>query len=367
MKKILLTLKLPSESGYVGGIASIINSYMANEILFNRAGYEIELFNYKEPHWANKLPSKIGNVIYGILQRKAISKKIKKEKETLVHIHTSREWLFLKDMLLAIHINKHYGTKVVVTVHVGCTNTVFNRIVRFKKWCVNVINNNVASLILLSEDMKNDFIGLGVDRELCKVLYNFHSLTPINKKMRSNDNKETLELLFVGAIHREKGVIELLKAMQKFIGRPVHLNLCGQLTDDSIKQEFENLIDKLEDQIDVLGYVKGTEKSNVFAKADVLILPSYHEGFPLVILEALATKCAVISTPVGTIPEVLDSNNYISIVSGDVSSIVDAISFFFNNPSALELMKKNNYQKSKSFTIDKHIEKLVSIYNNILI
>ena len=365
MKKILLTLQLPGENGYVGGVASIINSYMTNETLFNHAGYEIELFNYKEPQWVTELPSKINNVIYGIMQRKAISKKIKKEKETLVHIHTSREWLFLKDMLLARYLNKHYGTKVVVTVHVGRTDTVFNRIVVFKKWCVNIINKNVASLILLSEKIKDDFVSLGVNEELCKVLYNFHCLMPINQNSDIFDRKGTLELLFVGAIHREKGVIELLKAMREFIGKPVHLSICGQLTDQSIKQEFETLLKGLADQVDVLGYVKGKEKSYVFAKADVLILPSYHEGFPLVILEALAAKCAIISTPVGTIPEVLDSNNYISIAIGEVSPIVDAISFFFYHSGALNLMKKNNYQKSELFAIDKHIEKLSTIYNEI--
>ena len=72
MKKVLFTLQLPGEKGYVGGVASIINSYMANEALFNHAGYEIELFNYKEPRWTCGLPSKIRNVIYGILQRKVL-------------------------------------------------------------------------------------------------------------------------------------------------------------------------------------------------------------------------------------------------------------------------------------------------------
>lgn len=365
MKKILLTLQLPDEDGYVGGVASIINSYMANEVLFNHAGYEMELFNYKEPHWACRLPSKIRNVIYGILQRKALSKKIKKEKETLVHIHTSREWLFLKDMLLTRYLNKHFGTKVVVTVHVGRTDTVFNRIELFKKWCINAINSNVKCLIILSEEIKDDFIKLGVNKKICTVLYNFHSLVPVNQNTDISGNKENLELLFVGAIHREKGIIELLKAMQEFIGKPVHLSICGQRTDQSIEQEFQTLIEGLGDQVDILGYVRGVEKSNVFAKADVLILPSYHEGFPLVILEALASKCAIISTPVGTIPEVLNSDNYISIAIGEVQPIIKAISYFFFNPGDLDLMKNNNYKKSKSFAIDKHIEKLSSIYNDI--
>lgn len=365
MKKVLLTLQLPGEKGYVGGVASIINSYMANEVLFNHAGYEIELFNYKEPRWTCGLPSKIRNVIYGILQRKALSKKIKKEKETLVHIHTSREWLFLKDMLLTRYLNKHFGTKVIITVHVGRTDTVFNRIGVFEKWCINAMNNYVARLILLSEEIKKDFVELGVNEEICKVLYNFHSLDPTNKSLDILDDNEAIELLFVGAIHREKGIIELLKAMQEFRGKPVHVSICGQLTDPSIEKEFEALTKRLGDQIDVLGYVKGKEKSNVFAKADVLILPSYHEGFPLVILEALAAKCAIISTPVGTIPEVLDSNNYISVEIGEVVSLVDAIILFLKDPDALKSMKRNNYQKSKAFSIDKHIEKLTTIYNEI--
>lgn len=63
-----------------------------------------------------------------------------------------------------------------------------------------------------------------------------------------------------------------------------------------------------------------------FVDASVFVLPSYAEGLPLAILEAMAWQCAVVTTPVGNIPDVIESeSNGILVAPGDVEGLAEAL------------------------------------------
>ena len=67
------------------------------------------------------------------------------------------------------------------------------------------------------------------------------------------------------------------------------------------------------DKITYHGYVNLEQKEALMSRADILVLPSYREGLPISILEALSNSCAVIATPVGAIPEILSSDNAVIV------------------------------------------------------
>lgn len=361
MKKVLLVSRR-TKGAYVGGVISILNHYMANKDLFAEKGYEIEQYNYEAPPFVLKLPSKLQNIVYGILQAKALSNKLHECPDAIVHIHTSREFLFLKDIYVAQKIFKSNKAEIVMTIHVGTYGTVFNRIGFAEKWCLKVLNKCIKKVVFLSDAMRKEFEDHGMDPKLSQLLYNFHSLSQIHEE---SAKKEGMQLLFVGAIHREKGILELLNALNKIDNPKIHLNICGKLTDSSIKTEFENLVQSLEGRVKVCGYVSGDEKTRIFREADVLILPSYHEGFPLVILEGMASSCALISTPVGSTVEVLSENNVIWVGIKSVEDIKNAIEKLYANPTLLNSMKVENYKLSKEFTIEKNIQKSCLMYDEL--
>ena len=119
------------------------------------------------------------------------------------------------------------------------------------------------------------------------------------------------------------------------------------------------------DQIHLHGYVKGEEKNALFKNSDVLVLPSYHEGFPLVILEAMATGNAIISTSVGTTPEVFDDKNVIWSKVEDVESLKEAIKKLANDDELLKKMKLLNFSEGKKYSKQLHIKKLCDIYDEV--
>lgn len=364
MKSVTLCSRMPHDNSYVGGVVSILLSYLNSAQYFENNGYELKLFDYQFPQKTCIKNVKLKNILYIFRQRKTLSKRLKQDSDTVLNIHTSREFLFLKDVFLAKFASKKYHVPVVLTIHVGDISTVFNRIQPFKKMLIKYMNRYIAKTVFLSKEIMAQFVAEGLDADKCEVLYNFHNLEPIaeNEKL---PRTARLHLLYVGAIHREKGIIELLTALCQLHDLDFQLDLCGKLTDLSIKSEYSSLLSNLGNKVTEHGYVSGKEKTALFERADVLVLPSYHEGMPLVVLEALAGGCAVISTKVGTTPEILTEDNVCWVDVKSVGDIVNAIQELYISQDRLTQLKKNNLMLSTEYGIEEHIAKLCRIYESV--
>ena len=105
-------------------------------------------------------------------------------------------------------------------------------------------------------------------------------------------------------------------------------------------------------------------KQNFFFNSDILILPSYHEGLPLVIMEALGAGCAIMATPVGSIPEVLQDENCLWVDIASVESIKKQLLCLTNEK--LILFKEANKQLGELYTFKEHINKLSEIYQETI-
>ena len=359
MKKAIICVKKSMTDSYVGGVITIVNHYLSHTEQFEANGFETKLFNHQMKRTLKN--SKLNNVLYGFSQCRALLTELKKEPVDVVNIHTSCQFLFLKDVWLAKQIAKKRGVKVVLTVHVGAAETVFERIGRFRKMALNILNRYVAKTVFLSKEIQKEFVEMGVDASRTEVLYNFHCMEPISAAEKLS-RKAKLHLLFVGAIHREKGIMELMEALGSLSDVDFHLDVCGKLTDGSIRERFDELVAALGERVTLNGYVSGKDKTAIFERADVLLLPSYHEGMPLVILEALANGCAIVSTRVGATPEILDEENSVWVKIADVDSLREAILDLDRQSERLEKMKKANLQKAKDFTIEANIQALCEIY-----
>lgn len=358
MKKVCFCLKMPHKS-YIGGVAAVVNAYLESSDVFESLGYHVALYDYQNEKIDRLKFSPLQTALYGYGQWKGLCKQIKEI--DILHIHTSCRSLFLKDVLLLTRLHKKYGTQIVLTIHVGDIDTVFRKIPKFlHRKLIENLNKNVSAVCFLSEVMRKQFISVGLNESICKTLYNFHdfnfkesSIKPVGK---------ILNLLFVGMINRDKGIIELIKAINNLPDVPLHLNICGTITDESIRNEYEEQVLLAGDRVTQNGYVKGEIKKRVFESSDVLILPSYHEGLPLVILEALAAGCAIISTRVGATPELLSEESVIWIEMKSVEDIEVAIRTLYEDKELCERMKHSNYLLSKTYAKDAHIKKLCGIY-----
>lgn len=163
-----------------------------------------------------------------------------------------------------------------------------------------------------------------------------------------NPNKTTcFSLLFLGLLGQNKGIYDLLDCLNEhksvFSGK-LKLFVGGNGEISKVTQ----IISKygLSDIVSFEGWVSGDKKIELLNKVDAYILPSYHEGLPISILEAMSYSLPIISTNVGGIPEILKNGENGFIMSpGDKDAMYRAILELMNNEKLRMNMGKASYSK----------------------
>lgn len=120
------------------------------------------------------------------------------------------------------------------------------------------------------------------------------------------DLNSKLRLLFVGRLEINKGIKELLLAIHRLNHIDYELTIIG---DGSYRKDAEVLVSQLDlsEKVVFKGYKPYSEELlDIYRSHDIFILPSYSEGLPQVVLEAMASGCLVFSTPVGSVPKIIN-------------------------------------------------------------
>ncbi len=125
-------------------------------------------------------------------------------------------------------------------------------------------------------------------------------------RRRSYNTDRPLRLVYVGRLVRTKGLFEVIEALKqlKHAGREFQLSIAGGGPDQSGLIAASEEAD-LKDRVRFLGSVFAAEKSRLWLESDLFVLPSYMEGLPYSLLEAMAAGCVPIVTPVAAIPDVM--------------------------------------------------------------
>jgi glycosyltransferase involved in cell wall biosynthesis len=119
--------------------------------------------------------------------------------------------------------------------------------------------------------------------------------------------------------------------------------------------------------VEYLGPQLHSKIPKLLAEAQALILPSFWEGLPTVILEAMAAKVPVITTPVGDIPYLIQHGKNGLLFNHNLNSLDRIISYIFEEPEKLIALSKNAFKfVDKNYnTVTVH-KKLFNVYENLL-
>jgi glycosyltransferase involved in cell wall biosynthesis len=170
---------------------------------------------------------------------------------------------------------------------------------------------------------------------------------------------QTVKLLFVGAVGKLKGEKDLIKALA--ILRISHPNMKVSFLGYGA-EKLQSYCDALgvTDLVDHLGPVPMDKRLEFFHQADIFILPTYAEAMPISIIEAMASGLAIISTPVGGIPELIeDQENGLLFACGDIDALAQKIAFLIDNAEARVALGTRARQKvSEQMDFEAYLEKL---------
>lgn len=286
----------------------------------------------------SNLKKNILNIIKNIIELRS-NVIIGKFSHVLVNTSIYPSALIKLFMILAF-LPAREGMEIYVFFHGGrfqSLNPIFKNIL---KLLLFPLMAKVKKLLFLSRVQMEGFCNLFSN---CQAgLYANYSTTDeiMEKKLEPVDN--ILKMLFVGRVVKEKGVYEMLSAVEKIALErgSVRLIIVGDGPDLA---ELINMNKKIpKNTVNFMGYLTGIELEDAYKKADVLILPTYHpEGFPYVIIEAMRAGLPIISTSEGALETlVLDGVTGFKILPKDVDSIVTAVSKINDNRVLLEEMSQ---------------------------
>ena len=281
----------------------------------------------------------------------------------IVHIHGAANASFERCKMF-IKLAKRFKKKVILHEHAADFVEYYNQsnakdeITRYINLC--------DCLIVLSESWKKYFASIGVDEDKINILNNIVSPPDLRPDYHTEDGK--LHLLFMGEISKRKGGFDLLRAIadhrEQFDGKLL-VRMGGNEVDGDIKAYIRE--HHLESIVSYEGWIAGQKKIECLNWEDVYILPSYNEGLPIAILEAMAYHHPVISTPVGGIPEILKGGyNGRMVQPGDTKGITDAIKFYLENRDAIRKQGNNAFKVVQDFFPEKVFGDLKALYLKML-
>lgn len=152
---------------------------------------------------------------------------------------------------------------------------------------------------------------------------------------RNHFKKEKLKVLFLARIEKDKGIEEFLYAILELIEKYQYKFEVDIVGEGGFLKKAIDISSKIgiSESINFKGAVFDTQKiKDFYLKADIYILPTYHEGFPRTLYEAMIYGTPIITTFVGGIPYLMkDKFNCLKIEPKSVESIVDALVYSINN------------------------------------
>lgn len=259
----------------------------------------------------------------------------------LVHLHMATKGSFWRKSLFVL-LCVPFRRRIIIHLHGGAFANIYRTYPSWKKAFVNFIFDLADAIVVLSKHWE-EFIR-PLTKAQIKIINNFvHDNFEPSQALAEGRN---LKCLYLGQFSANKGIYDLLPVFSEVVRLfPQARLVCGGDGEMSKVRETINSLGA-SSYIETPGWVSGEDKTKLLHQCGIFILPSYHEGLPMSIIEAMSCSMAVISTRVGGVPALVDDANGILVSPGEKNELFGALCKLLSyDPETLYLMGKASRQK----------------------
>lgn len=248
----------------------------------------------------------------------------------VLHLHVSRRGSILRKLILA-HAAAASRTPLVVHCHAGQFADEFRAMPRPLQRVVAAGLRRADRLVVLGEGWRRSYVELiGIPADRVVVLTN-----PVELPVRVPERPATpVRVAYLGRMEQAKGTFDLLDAVASLppaVRDRMHLSMAGDGDVEGTRERVRAA--GLTGTVQVAGWFTPDERDAALAAASVFVLPSYHEGLPMAMLEAMAFGVVPVVSPVGSIPEiVVDESNGLLVEPGDMAGLAKALQRLVEDP-----------------------------------
>lgn len=316
----------------MSGVATHVNCLFASPLA---ARFELVHFQVGSEGREEGAAAKLWRMLASPCQLAAA---IWRSEAAVVHINTSLDWRGYFRDLAYLAVARACGARVVWQLHdnlfrvFGAERAAFAPgLRRIGRW--------PDAIVLLSEREAAAWRERGA-AGTAQVVPNGIDCTRYLRHSRTPDPRAPLRLIYVGRLAPRKGLAESIEALRLARERGVAARLVvagGGPEEARLRQQVRE--SAIERDVSFVGPAYGEQKARLLAQADVLLLPSYSEGLPYALLEAMAAGVVPVVTPVGAVPEAVRAGEHgLFVEPRDAEAIAQAIASLAADRGALARM-----------------------------
>jgi glycosyltransferase involved in cell wall biosynthesis len=303
-------------------------------------------------------------------------------KADIVHIHFSDRGSTLRKLILAF-ITLGFRKPFVLHCHGAAYQEFYAKLPYLAKGLIIAVFSQCAKFIALSESWRDFFLKsfqLAPDQTV--VLFNPVELPT---EIPCRGDRQPITFVFLGRIGKhggaldavravitmpkqDKGAFDLIRAFAALPGQSkqaARLVLAGNGEIEAAQHLIEEL--GLQNQAMVYSWLNAVQRDELLVNADAFVLPSYHEGLPMSMLEAMAWGLPIIVTPVGGIPEVIiHEENGLFVQPGNQTEIAAAMQRLIQDKNLRATLSTAARSTAQLFDVNNYIHSLLKIYYSII-
>ncbi|MPM31344.1 Glycosyltransferase Gtf1 [bioreactor metagenome] len=332
-----------------GGMATVIRNYLYSDLKTKTS------IKYISSNIEGKT---INKLIW--ISRAFLKFFINLKNSEIVHIHMAEKGSFYRKSIY-IFISSIFKKKIIVHYHGAEFDKFYEESCSLIKKYIKFILNKVDINIALGAEWK-EMISKYTNGRI-EVLNN--SVNTVEENMYNNLSKN---ITMLGRLEERKGTFDLLDIADELISHDNNLNIILAGDGDLSKVREAISKKKYKDNIKLLGWIDKNKRGDVLKDTLIFTLPSYNEGMPMAILEAMSFGIPLVVTNVGGIPSLVeDEENGFLINPGDKKSLKECILKLSEDKDYRLKISNNNYMKiNEEFNLQKNIQLLYDLYKSLV-
>lgn len=282
----------------------------------------------------------------------------------IVHLHMSERGSFVRKYIV-FKLAKAFGKKVIVHTHGAEFKEYFmSSSLKMKKRIMGMLKN-ADNVLALGKSWERILRSIEPAAKTAVLM----NSVPIPAVDQLKEDKKEFNLLFLAVLIERKGILDLIDASVLPISQAdrqgkrliFHIAGDGELMEAAKMKVFAY---GLEESYRFYGWVDENGKKRLLEKADLFILPSYNEGLPMSILEALSYGIPVISTKVGSIDEAIsDGINGYLIEPGDIDALSKRISELATESPLKKMRVASRKMAEEKFSSEQYFKQVEKLYH----
>ncbi len=332
-----------------GGIASVVNGYRGSEL------EERCRVTYIESYQDGSRWDKLRKALKGYV---AFCRLLRKDRPDLVHIHSSFGPSFYRKIPF-IYLSRFARIPVVNHIHGAEFDTFYENASTSKKRRVRSVYQKCTRFIVLSKEWRKKIAQI-VPADRIDVIENYCDLP----KERNHAKRRQNQILFLGALEERKGCYNIPVIFENVKQKcpDARLVMAGDGQMQQIKAAFaeKNLLSG----VTFTGWVRGRKKETLLEQSAVFLFPSYNEGMPVAVLEAMGYGLGIVTTTVGGIPQlIVHGKSGFLEAPGELTAMAEDVSRLLQDEALCrnmgELARETVEQK---YSLRIHLQKLEETY-----